>query len=305
VHTPALSFSGTELYAVDTTPKEYNTPYITSYVIVPEPRDPLIVVDPGPRCCIKPLISLLEELRGEERGIIVIVTHVHIDHAGSAGLIASKYNALVYVHPRGAPHLENTGKLWRASREYLGRIAEIYGEPERVPQELVKATRDGETIRLNALSLQILHTPGHASHHQSIIVEASERVLFPGDSAGIVHPLVDAVVPTTPPPLKLDRYIESLKRQMSLKPDKIAYTHTGVSKASMLDRHMRQIMLWEDTLKEKADISVDDALKLLYETDPETRAFVDAIANVSKLLMEALKHSIDGFLTYYRGAKAK
>ena len=293
------------LYLVDVTPGFYRVPYIVAYVLDPGPRQPLLLIETGPR---RPgadaVMETLEELGAPHREVVAYVTHVHIDHAGAVGSLHRRLGGSltrVYAHPRGAPHLVDTGKLWRASREFLGWIAEGYGEPEPLPEDVVSATRDGETHRYGSVAVKVIHTPGHASHHQSIVVEVDgRRILFPGDSAGIAHPAVDAVAPTTPPPLRLDMYRQSLRRQIQLKPSLVCYTHTGPGQPELLERHLRQLDIWEEEARRlvtfQGDPEPDTLLERVAVRDPDTARLLAFTREASPALLEALRHSAMGFL---------
>jgi hydroxyacylglutathione hydrolase len=304
-----LALPGVDVLVVDVTPDFYEIPYIVSYILVP-PEGPLVVVDPGPR---NPGCRLITEaLDGyKERQVIIFVTHVHIDHGGAAGCLAAQLPGritAIYVHPRGAPHLVDPARLWEASRRYLGWIAEGYGEPQPAPSQLVKPTRDTETVEIGKnIRAKILHTPGHASHHQSILVETAGgggyKILFPGDSAGMAHPAVDAIAPTTPPPFRLDMYIESLRRQIRENPSLVAYTHTGLGEPVLLGRHLQQVEKWWSVAEKLVASSGGDPpgpeemLEEVARIDDYTRRFLE-LASASKALYEALKHSAEGFLDY-------
>lgn len=293
-----------ELVAVDVTPGFYRVPYIVSY-LVHAPGAPLIVVDPGPSAtgCSR-VLDWVERL-GADR-VVVYITHVHIDHAGAVGCLARSLGGRllrVYAHPRAVPHLENPSRLWRASRSFLGWIAEGYGEPLPVPPRLLEATADGARHSLGPVVIHVLHTPGHASHHQSIVLETgSVRVLFPGDSAGMAHPAVDAVAPTTPPPFRYNMYRESLLRQARAEPGLVAYTHTGLGEPSLLHRHLRQAETWWRAALELAEAAPDPPperlLEKAAERDEDTRRFLDYASANSPALYEALRHSAMGFLLH-------
>ncbi len=297
-----LSVDKAALFYVDVTPPEYKAPFIFTYIIDPGQNKPLILIETGPVSQADRLIKALGELDVESRGLEIYVTHIHLDHAGAAGLIANKFNARVHVHPRGAKHLVDPSKLWAASREVLGEIAEIYGEPEPLRENLASPTTDKEHKEIERVKLVIYHTPGHASHHQSILAKIGEvSILFPGDSAGITLSGADAVVPTTPPPLRLDLYKESLKLQMSLKPSHVAYTHASLAEPAILERHWRQVLLWEEIIGKlyEKGVILDEVLKTLYEVDSETRRFIDVFSELSPYLIETVKHSIEGFIKYF------
>ena len=201
---------------------------IASYIL-PLPQGRAAIVDSGPATSANRVREALESLGLELSA--VLVTHVHLDHAGATGILLKLYpDAVAYVHPRGKPHLVDPTRLWESSKQVMGDVAEVYGKPEPAPEDRVVATSDGERIILpGGREILVLHTPGHASHHQSFYEEAT-RTLYTGDSAGIILETTAGIVraPTTPPRLKPHLYLESLERMMRLGAKSIAPTHFGL-----------------------------------------------------------------------------
>lgn len=129
-----------------------------------------MIVETGPSSSISNLLSGLKELNVNADDVAyVAISHVHIDHSGGAGaLLKFLPNAKVIVHPRGVPHLVNPEKLWLQTKELLGHVAEIFGEPEPVPEDRIIAASDGMTFDVgNNVSLKAVETLGHASHNLS------------------------------------------------------------------------------------------------------------------------------------------
>ncbi|MEB3851911.1 MAG: MBL fold metallo-hydrolase [Desulfurococcales archaeon] len=247
---------------------------IASYVL-PLPGGGAAVVDPGPASSADFLAGSLEQLG--LRLEAVIVTHVHLDHAGAAGHLAEENPGVkVYVHPRGAPHLADPTRLWESSRQVLGDMADVYGKPKPVPRESLVETSDGGEIPLpGGRRLVVLHTPGHASHHQSIY-DPQRGVLFTGDSAGVILETAagTARAPTTPPRLKPKLYLESLERMRRLEPGMVAPTHFGVwpEGARELEVQVEVFRRWMDALAEIHARGVRDpvqASRLLAARDGE------------------------------------
>lgn len=301
-----FAIGDTKLFYVDVTPPEYKAPFIYAYIIDPGGNGPLVLIETGPISQVDKLVNVLEELGARSRGLEVFVTHIHLDHAGAAGIIGREFHARIHVHPLGAKHLVNPSKLWASSREVLADMAEVYGEPKPLDETLVSPTVDRESSVFGKVIVTIYHTPGHASHHQSILVKVGEaRILFPGDSAGVRLATLDAVIPTTPPPLRLELYKESLRLQMDLKPSHVAYTHASLTNPETLERHWRQVLLWEDTVSMmyKKRATLDEVLKKLYDVDVETRRFIDAYNSLSPYLIKSLERSVDGFIKYFEWAE--
>src|SRR5579862_2381283 len=151
-----------------------------------------LLIDCGPGSCVE---RLLEEL-GDEPPRALLLTHVHLDHAGAAGALVARWPQLpVYVHPRGAPHLADPSRLVASARRVFGeRFDGLLGEVRPVPSENLRTIEDGMQIG----SIACAWTPGHAWHHVAFL-ERDSGVAFPGDVAG-VRLAADVVVPPTPPP---------------------------------------------------------------------------------------------------------
>ena len=200
--------------------------FIASYVLKGKH---VAIVETGPAFSVSSLLSGLKELNIKlEEVTYIAVSHIHLDHGGGAGTLM-KYlpKAKVIVHRRGAPHLANPERLWTQAREVLGSVAEMYGKPEPVPEEKIIAATDGMTFDIgNNVELKVVETLGHASHHLSYYETLSEGI-FTGDAAGIYLNKFGVVVPTTPPPFRLDIALESLGKLINLKPRHLYYSHFG------------------------------------------------------------------------------
>jgi glyoxylase-like metal-dependent hydrolase (beta-lactamase superfamily II) len=161
----------------------------------------------------------------------VAVTHIHLDHAGGVGDVARAFpQATVYVHPRGARHLVDPGRLVAsASRVYGDALDSLYGRLEPTPAERVHALEDGEAIDLGGgRHLVTVHSPGHAKHHLALHDDAS-GVLFVGDAVGVRLPGAGALRPATPPAdFDLTQAVDSLSRFARRSPSALALAHYGL-----------------------------------------------------------------------------
>lgn len=141
--------------------------FIASYVLKGKQ---VAIVETGPTSSIPNVLSGLKELRVKLEDVaFVAISHIHLDHGGGVGtLLKHLPEAKVIVHPRGAPHLANPEKLWQQSKEVLGSITDLYGEPEPVPADRIVSAADSQVFDIgNGVRLQALETLGHASHHLS------------------------------------------------------------------------------------------------------------------------------------------
>jgi glyoxylase-like metal-dependent hydrolase (beta-lactamase superfamily II) len=180
-----------------------------------------LLIDPGPESSLDTLVDAL----GGEAPRALLLTHIHLDHAGATGAIVRRWpHVEVYVHERGARHLANPSKLVAsAGRLYGDRMQELWGEIVPVPQENLRPLAGGETVD----GFRVAYTPGHASHHVSYLHEDSGRA-FAGDVAGVqIRPGGIVLPPTPPPDIDLEAWNDSLSLLAEWKPESLAITHFG------------------------------------------------------------------------------
>ena len=189
-------------------------------------------IETGPNSAVPHLLAALEA-HGLERDAVdyVIPTHVHLDHAGGAGLLMQQLpRAKLVVHPRGARHMIDPLVLMEGARAAFG--AEVadrdYGELVPIPAERIITTTDGMVIELAGRPLLFADTPGHARHHHCIWDEVS-RGWFTGDTFGIVYPeLSPYIVPATAPVgFDQEALHESVARLLAQRPELMYLTHYG------------------------------------------------------------------------------
>ena len=193
-------------------------------------RQGAALIDPGPSTTLDRLIAELRAM-GVEPGDVraILLTHIHLDHAGAAGQLARLCpEAEVIVHERGAPHVvDPTRLIASATRLYQDDMARLWGEILPVPEARVHAL--GESARLDILGheVDVVWTPGHASHHVSYFFP-SARVAFVGDTAGMCRPSGRLVIPPTPPPdIDLEAWRASTQRILAWEPETLFLTHFG------------------------------------------------------------------------------
>ena len=156
----------------------------------------------------------------------VLLTHIHLDHAGAAGWLA-RQGAQIYVHPIGAPHMLNPEKLLAsAARIYGDQMEKLWGEFLPVPKDRLVIALDGEEIVIGNLHFVPLATPGHAEHHNIYLFE---DICFTGDVGGVRIPGYQYLrVPMPPPELHFGKWRESISRMKKEKFARIAPTHFGI-----------------------------------------------------------------------------
>jgi glyoxylase-like metal-dependent hydrolase (beta-lactamase superfamily II) len=198
---------------------------IAAYLI-PHPAG-AVLVDAGPGSSLPHLRQALSA-RGfrPDQVTHVLLTHIHLDHAGTAGWFA-RQGARILVHPFGAPHLVNPERLLASARRIYGdRMEEKWGEFLPVPAERIEIVEDDAQLRIGGLEFRALHTPGHAEHH---ICYAFEDVCFTGDVGGVRKPGPFYVrLPFVPPETHLRKWRTSLERIRASGCTRIAVTHFGI-----------------------------------------------------------------------------
>jgi glyoxylase-like metal-dependent hydrolase (beta-lactamase superfamily II) len=151
------------------------------------------------------LAALEKEGLKPEQVEYLIITHVHLDHAGgSSALMRACPNATLLAHPRAAPHVIDPSKLVASARKVYGDEAfeRLYGTIEAIPASRVRAVEDGEAVMLGSSPLKFMHTRGHANHH-TCVLDAATKSIFTGDSFGIAYPALQSrglfIFPSTSP----------------------------------------------------------------------------------------------------------
>ena len=204
-------------------------------------------VDVGTNSSVPYLLGALEELGIAREAVdYLLLTHVHLDHAGGAGALMRELpNARALLHPRGAPHMIDPARLIAGSQAVYGeeRFRRLYGELVPIPAERVQVVSDGERVRLGSRTLELIHTPGHAQHHY-VVIDAAHASIFSGDTFGISYRVLDTergafITPSTvPTQFDPEQHIASIDRMLKYRPESIYLMHfsrvTGVPRLGAL-----------------------------------------------------------------------
>src|SRR5262249_15852403 len=186
------------------------------------------LVDPGPTSTLATLhVRLAEQGLSVEDLDAILLTHIHLDHAGASGsLVQEKPRFPVYVHKNGAPHMADPSKLIAsASRLWGDQLEFLFGTMVPVPQDNLRILEGGETLELGARKLEVVYTPGHASHHVSYF-DQLDGVAFVGDTTGVRIDDGPYILPATPPPdIDLSVWEKSFEEILARKPKRLFLTH--------------------------------------------------------------------------------
>jgi glyoxylase-like metal-dependent hydrolase (beta-lactamase superfamily II) len=190
------------------------------------------LIDPGPESTYATLReSLVSRGLSVAQLDAVLLTHIHLDHAGASGsLVRDNPRIAVYVHQLGAQHMIDPRKLLAsAARLWPDTLHQLFGDTLAVPKENLRILEGGETLTLGRRKLDVAYTPGHASHHVSYF-DAAESVAFVGDTTGIRIDNAPYILPATPPPdISLEIWEDSFATILARRPQRLFLTHFGYS----------------------------------------------------------------------------
>ena len=240
-----------------------------------------LIVDPGPAVSLGALDHL------EPRGLLL--THVHLDHAGGAGVLVREHPHLkVYVHERGARHLVDPAKLLRSATRIYGEelLAQAFGEIVPVPEENVVALSGGETIEG---AFRVAAVPGHANHHVAFLHEPTGDA-YVGDMAGNRVPEFPVTIAPTPPPdIDVEAWLASLEVIEGWDPAAVCQTHFGRYEdvAEQLDRvrEALRLQLEEARAHDIETFSRRMRERLYAELDEDTAGMITATAPPEQLYL--------------------
>ena len=280
---------------------------ICSYVIK---GAKIFIVESGPTSSVPNVVSGLKELDVRFEDVqYVAVTHVHLDHGGGVGtLLKFLPNAKVIVHPRGMPHLINPERLWLSAQAVLGFVSEIFGKPEPVPKERIIPVTEGSFDLNGDAKLTVIETLGHASHNLSFH-ESLNGGVFPGDAAGTYFPEFDVVMPTSPPPFRLEAALASLDKLISLNPTALYYSHFGKASNGVqrLKDYKAQLQLWAKIAGEgvRENQSLEEIRDRIISEDKVMCQLADYLKSHIIYSKTALGNSVQGFIDDAKQTQAK
>jgi glyoxylase-like metal-dependent hydrolase (beta-lactamase superfamily II) len=244
----------------------------------------------------------------------VVVTHIHLDHAGGVGALCERYpNATVWVHERGAAHLAEPARLVASATTVYGdhQMATLFGPVLPVPAQRIRSLDDGDVIELGGRSLSVAATPGHAQH-QVALADSITGAVFTGDALGIHPPGLPVLRPATPPPdYDLELAIGSIERIRALAGELLLFAHFGPVREvdRICDLASKRFRDWTETVRRVMERTqdLDEIVAVLeaearrdVETGSEASIDLDRLEVLSSVRMNAM-----GIMRYWQKRRAR
>jgi glyoxylase-like metal-dependent hydrolase (beta-lactamase superfamily II) len=258
------------------------------------------IVDVGPSVTAPELIKAIESLNVTHLDYILL-THIHIDHAGGIGEVAHHFaETPIVCHKSGIKHLVDPTRLWEGTIKTLGNLGQGYGPIKAVDE---KRFLDHETFKSEGIKCFL--TPGHSAHHVSFL---TEDYLFAGEAGGVcfsIEPDHEYLRPATPPKFFMETSLKSIDTLIGNAPPKICYSHFGMKNDAkgMLLKHKEQLHLWEKIIRQEFESSpkkdfISDCLNLLLQNDKHLAGFFSLDHSSQERERGFLTNSIRGFAGY-------
>jgi glyoxylase-like metal-dependent hydrolase (beta-lactamase superfamily II) len=285
--------------------------YTAAYLLA---ADRPTLVETGPTTSVEPVVAGLERLGvGPHDLANIVVTHIHLDHAGGVGRLRERFPAAtVFVHERGARHLADPARLVASATRLYGetQMAALFGPVDPVPAERIAALADGDRIELGGRALLVDHTPGHASH-QVALTDTATGAVFTGDALGVHVPDLPVLRPATPPPdVDVEAAVESIERIRTRARSVLLFAHFGPIPEidRTCDLAIARIRAWAEAVRDElrrtddpdeiADRLREEARRDI-ETGAEASLDLDALENRLRLLSSVRMNAL-GLIRYWQ-----
>ncbi|HEU4582003.1 MAG TPA: MBL fold metallo-hydrolase [Polyangiaceae bacterium] len=300
-------------HGITTVDAQYVRPHFASVHIL-EREGHAAIIDTGANAAVPLTLAALEQLGIPRQSVeLLFLTHVHLDHAGGAGLLLQELpNATVSVHPRGAAHLVDPSRLEAATIAVYGQRAyeQLYGKLVPIAAERIAASSDGGRLQLGSSELTVLHTPGHALHHHALF-DAGGRAVFTGDTFGLSYRELDTeqgafIVPTTTPTqFDPEQLLASVARLAALPVEAAYLTHFGrVTGVPRLGQALREqieacvAMARRHASSDQRHSLIRTDLRQLWIERARAHGLTHAAGRVDEILGPDLELNVQGLLAW-------
>ena len=287
--------------------------YTAAYLL--HGREPALV-ETGPATSFEPVVEGLRRLGiGSNDLAHIVLTHIHLDHAGGVGSVAGRFpTATVWVHERGARHLADPERLIASATSIYGpeRMALLFGPVEPVPAHRIRALADEDVIEMGDRSLRVLDAPGHAKH-QMALADSSTGAVFTGDALGIHPPDLPVLRPATPPPdYDLELAISTIERiRARARGSILLFSHFGpVGEVDRIcDLAARRFRIWTEVVGDALTRTDDlDEIVAMLEgvarLDMETGA--EAVIDLAGMeVLSSVRMNAMGIVRYWQQRRAQ
>lgn len=280
-----------------------NKPGTIAAYLVPHHGGALLV-ETGPTSTVNNLVQSLGQYGFSPTDVTdVLLTHIHLDHAGAAGWWA-RQGARIHVHPNGLPHLINPQKLLSSAAAVFGNQMDIlWGEFLPVPAAQINCLNDCSKISIGGINIQPLDVPGHASHHLAYLID---DVCFSGDIAGIrVHNQHYISLPLPPPDLNIGQWRASIQKLINHHPQMVIPTHFGIYDDA--EWHLNEVLNILNDIENWIESNMPRNLSLdilreefvQYEYERAHRAGIDELTIESQQLANPSAMAAEGIMRYW------
>jgi glyoxylase-like metal-dependent hydrolase (beta-lactamase superfamily II) len=265
------------------------------------------LVETGPTTSFEAVVEGLEDLGVGPADLgHIVLTHIHLDHAGGVGRVAERFpRATVWVHERGAPHLADPEKLVSSVARVYGeaRMRELFGPVEPVPAGRIRALGDGDRISLGNRSLDVLATPGHASHHVALADDETGAV-FVGDALGIHLPDANVLRPATPPPdIDIELGAQSIERIRRRVGSVLLFSHFGpvAETDALCELAVGRLRRWGDIVRGAMGVTdeIDQIAEILRDATDSEFAEAGEDERSRYEILSTMKMNASGLVRYW------
>jgi glyoxylase-like metal-dependent hydrolase (beta-lactamase superfamily II) len=266
------------------------------------------LVETGPTTSVEAVTAGLDAIGLSANDLAhIVVTHIHLDHAGGVGTLARRFpQATVWVHERGAPHLEDPTRLLASATRVYGqeRLERLFGPVDPVPSDRLRAVSDGDRVALKDRYLEVLYTPGHASHHVAL-VDSRSGAVFTGDALGIHLPDDRVLRPATPPPdIDVEAGLQSIERIRERARSILLFSHFGPVEAVdelcaiAASRLRKWAEIVQDALRDTDDI--DRVAELLARRTESEFEGIESVDPSRYDILSDMRMNAEGLVRYWK-----